>query len=304
MIRPFRWLPWLTLLGAACEPSSGSLNGVLTRESFAYVCSATSDVHCREARPGLPVGIAVGGRFKLDTLAGGSGNQQIRAASDEFVRVSNNEFEFVQPGYCAFISASNTAFADFIHLRALAPDNLRIFGANKQRLTALTLAVGETVDITATPFAGDSALAGVLAYTWTSSDTEVLQVPAQATHTARLQGLAIGTATLSVRISSALESNALLAEIQVTTIPKAPMRNAGDAGADAGSSAELDASTDAALVDTTDGGTELIETSVTVSPSTDTTASAATPLDDASVPAASASASTDLAPQASSGDIQ
>jgi hypothetical protein len=242
MPRIFRTFPLLAVLSVACESSSPGSEGELGQERFFYVCTESSDGQCATEQLGLPEALAVGGSFRLDTSSGGFGSASIRAASSQLVSTSGAGFEFLQAGVAGFLAFDGAgALSDFTHLSAVDADTLRVFGSDRQEVTALALTAGETVTLTANPFRDATALAGGFAYAWSSSDSRILQVPAHATGTAQVRAVAPGSVTLTISVSSELKVSLSATVAAAPVVPAA--------------SASSTDTTDAALSDAGDAAT-------------------------------------------------
>lgn len=239
------------LLGLAAlgcdDPDSDVVTGELGSNQFFYECTTLDDVQCRNERSSFPDAIAVGASFELLPSHTLRSSVFIRPASPHLVSAVAGEFRFLQPSISAFLALhADDGLQDFVHLRAVAVDEIEIQNSFGQAVTQVTLERGRELTLIAVPLGDGEELAGSLSFRWATDTQSVVSVQRRGTEVT-LEALDEGTALVRADLDD------LSTTIEVTVVPSsvAPS-NDPEAGAnddDAGDGSTLDAAIDAGVLD-------------------------------------------------------
>ena len=215
--RPLFLLATAGLLALASCGVKDASTGELNNGRFSYLCVDSSDGACEGstgnvAIPGL---IAAGGAFDLEYAGDSEGSSpvQVEPASETMISGATGHFKFLIPGVGAVLSRNTSGVvADFVHLRGAKVDHLDVAGPSS---TGAVTEVDMTTDndVTLRVVAKDdtgSTLAGALPYVWTSSNSKIVSLGLGPKNRATLKGLAAGTTTVEVSLSSGLKMSVVV----------------------------------------------------------------------------------------------
>lgn len=174
------------LFGTACDvdPEKNETPGELGKGVFRYECVDAEDEACggQATASTFPAAVATNSSFDLaydpfDTTSVGSAFV-IEPVAEKFVSPSGDAFRAHAAGTTAFLArqTSDGALIDFVHIRVANVVSLSVLAEDEPSLST-TLSVGEEHLLVASALdADDTALAGSMKYTWTTSDANVVSL--------------------------------------------------------------------------------------------------------------------------------
>lgn len=227
MDRRILGFPLIAAALAGCGPFGST--GSLQTGAFGYVCSSaatTTDLGCGSSffvPSDVPGAIAVGAHFDLeyshDISIFSDDSSPIVASlapaapsllgAEAPVSAGATGFKFSAPGTVAVLArTADGSVVDFLHVKGVAFDHVALQDSLGQEVPATLSVPSSGTDLQAVPMGpSDQALAGGLAYTWTSSDEAVVRVVAgtgfgssSGVDSVHLDPVGSGTATVSVQI--------------------------------------------------------------------------------------------------------
>lgn len=219
--------------------------------NFVYRCVNGTDPACAGAQVVLPAAIAVGGRFAMSCTVLSGPLPTVFSPAGDLVRDDGLAFQALRPGIFPLLAVNgNTEVIDIKHMRASAIAEVRVQPGRELPVSRLSLARGQTVELTAMPYDAQGAeLGGALSYSWRSADERYLTVETVAQlNTVRVRGVADGATSLMVTVGG----ESFPVAVTVGT-PNLDAGGALDGAVDAGIP-PLDAGIDASPADASVGG--------------------------------------------------
>ena len=222
---------------ASCGPFDSS-TGELNNGRFSYLCVDSSDSTCDGFTDNatIPDLIAVGGTFGLEYAGDSKGSSpvQVQPASDTMISGASGSFKFRIPGVAAMLARNTSGVvADFVHLRGVDIDHLDVAGPSSSQAVntvEMTTDADVTLEVNAKDSTG-SKLAGALAYTWSTSNFNVVSFSVQgATKRAVLTGFTAGTATIEASLPSGVKMAVLVTVTQGSTSTSSSSGSSGQGG--------------------------------------------------------------------------
>ena len=214
------WLGASLALLAGCGRDDGS--GALGQASARTSC-APDDASCSSfgLRGPLAAGVSLPVEISLSLQGGGAPPLVLSSADPSVLVVEGSRLRGVTPGVAALlITTPDQRVVDFVHVFVEQATELVVVrrthdGAELAPVTgSMQLVVGDDINLSAEPYAGDRRLAGEVVALWETPDPDVLQLldaarPAQR----RLRARAPGSTSVTVRTDSTTQT------IQVEVLP-------------------------------------------------------------------------------------
>lgn len=222
---------------ASCGPFDSS-TGELNNGRFSYLCVDSSDSTC-DGLPdnaAIPDRIAVGGTFGLEYAGDSKGSSpvQVQPASDTMISGASGSFKFRIPGVAAVLARNTSGVvADFVHLRGVSIHHLDVAGPSSTgAVTTVEMTTDADVTLEVAPKDSSGAkLAGALAYTWSSSNFNVVSLSAAGPTTrVVLTGFSAGTATVEVSLPGGVKRAVLVTVKQGSTSTSSGSSGQGGSG--------------------------------------------------------------------------
>lgn len=195
-------------IGSPGPGSPSYREGQLGNGGFAFECddSVACDRFTNTAKT-FPDAIALGSTFRVRYIPKDADVKGVTVGSvgSTFVtHAATGGLAATKAGYATITAVNGTgSLVEFVTVPVRAPDALVVYdaaykGTSPSRITSLTLAVGAGKSLRALARAKQADLAGTLAYEWTASASDVVDVRAEASGKVTLTGLVPGKARVSV----------------------------------------------------------------------------------------------------------
>jgi hypothetical protein len=224
------------------EDQDARERGDLGVGDFEYGCLNSTDLTCEESDHGLPIAIAVGGRFDLKFETASGPRPSVIAPVSDFVGTAGGSFQVRAPGVFVLLAVNgNREVVDLKHLRGAQIEEIRVQEEGSDLpSTTLRLDRRQRARVVAIPYEIRGVqLGGALSYSWSSGDDSLVTIETlTALNRVRLvAGDKAGKTELKIDVGGRVFSVAVEVGTQVA------MSDAGvatDAGGDA-QAAEVDA---------------------------------------------------------------
>lgn len=259
-VRPISQVLGLAWLLASCieggdDYDDARARGDLGVGDFEYGCLNSTDLTCDESDHGLPIAIAVGGRFDLKFETKSGPQPTVVAPASDFVGTAAGGFQVRAPGTFALLAVNgNREVVDLKHLEGAEIEEIRVHEEGTDLpSTTLRLDRRQSVRVVAVPYGIRGVeLGGALSYSWSASDESLVSIETlSALNRVRLRaGDKAGKTELQIEVGGKL----FVVEVEVGAREAAS--DAGTGGADAGSDAQA-ASEDAGSA--ADGATNTVD---------------------------------------------
>ncbi len=183
-VRPISRVFGLAWLLASCVEGDDDYEdarerGDLGVGDFEYGCLNGTDLTCDESDHGLPIAIAVGGRFDLRFETASGPQPTVIAPASDFVGTAAGGFQVRAPGTFALLAVNgNREVVDLKHLQGAEIEEIRVQeDGSDLPSTTLRLDRRQSVRVVAVPYGIRGVqLGGALSYSWSSVDDSLISV--------------------------------------------------------------------------------------------------------------------------------